>query len=156
MATFPTTAWSLISRARRSDASQAALASLCEAYWYPLYSYARASGLRQDDARDVTQGYYIVHLLEKDSLQKVRSRERRFRCFLLASFRNFLSKERDHDRAIKRGGRLTFLSLDVDGAEARHARGRGCDGARRLPPDERAFFGLGRPATHMVRIPSVP
>ncbi|MGH9867963.1 MAG: RNA polymerase sigma factor [Candidatus Polarisedimenticolia bacterium] len=122
MARFPSTAWSVISRATRSQSeeSRAALASLCEAYWYPLYSYARACGCRHEDARDLTQSY-VVLLLEKDYLQSVRSREGRFRCFLLASFRNFLSKERDRARAIKRGGGRLLLSLDVDAAEARHA-----------------------------------
>ena len=122
MSRFPSTSWSVISQATRghTDASRAALASLCEAYWHPLYSYARASGLRQDDARDATQGF-IVFLLENDSFQKVRPREGRFRCFMLASFRNFLSKERDRERAMKRGGRSTVVPLDIEGAEARHA-----------------------------------
>lgn len=122
MARFPTTAWSVISQAKRghSDASRGALASLCEAYWYPLYSYARACGHGHDDARDLTQGYLVL-LLENDYLQDVRSREGRFRCFLLASFRHFLSKERDRARALKRGGGKRPLSLDADAAEARHA-----------------------------------
>lgn len=122
MARFPTTAWSLISRAKRSpsDTARDALASLCEAYWYPLYSYARARGFSHDDARDLTQGYLAL-LLEKDYLQEVRSREGRFRCFLLASFQHFLSKERDRARALKRGGGQVMLSLDADEAEARHA-----------------------------------
>jgi hypothetical protein len=37
---FPTTSWSLIRRAANLEAqeSRAALASLCEAYWEPLYA----------------------------------------------------------------------------------------------------------------------
>jgi DNA-directed RNA polymerase specialized sigma24 family protein len=122
MAKFPTTAWSVISRARRghSDASRDALASLCEHYWYPLYSYARARGIRHDDALDLTQGYLAL-LLEKDYLGDVRAREGRFRSFLLASFQHFLSKERERARAMKRGAGQPALSLDAIGAEARHA-----------------------------------
>ena len=122
MAKFPTTAWSVISQARRghSDASRAALASLCENYWFPLYSYARARGIRHDDALDATQGYLAL-LLEKDYLSDVRSREGRFRSFLLASFQHFLSKERDRARAVKRGAGRPLLSLDAIAAEARHS-----------------------------------
>lgn len=122
MARFPSTAWSIISQAKRthSDASRAALASLCEAYWYPLYRYARARGFGHEDARDLTQSY-LTMLLEKNYLKDVRAREGRFRSFLLTSFQHFLSKERDRARALKRGGGLAPVSLDGTEAEARHA-----------------------------------
>ena len=78
MARFPSTAWSIISQAKRthSSASRAALASLCEAYWYPLYRYARARGFGHEDARDLTQSYLTL-LLEKNYLKDVRAREGR-------------------------------------------------------------------------------
>ena len=41
----------------------------------------------------------------------------RFRTFLLASIRHFLSNQRDRDQAAKRGGRQIILSLDVETAE---------------------------------------
>ena len=50
----------------------------------------------------------------------MRLREGRFRAFLLTSFKHFLSKERDHARAVKRGGGRVPLSIDVREAEARH------------------------------------
>jgi RNA polymerase sigma-70 factor (ECF subfamily) len=111
---FPTTAWSLISKLRGSLSSDAhaALASLCEAYWKPLYRYAQVRGYRPEDARDLTQGYFTL-LLEKHYVADVRPREGRFRSFLLSSFMNFLSKERDRARALKRGGGKVPLPLDV-------------------------------------------
>jgi RNA polymerase sigma-70 factor (ECF subfamily) len=120
---FPTTAWSLISKARHRATGEApaALAALCEAYWYPLYSYARRSGATPEDASDLTQGYF-ARLLEKDYLGDVRLRDGRFRAFLLTSFRNFMAKERDKDRAQKRGGGQPLLSIDGDVGEARHVR----------------------------------
>ena len=54
-------------------------------------------------APDLTQTY-LTELLEKDILQVVDPSRGRFRSFLLASLKNFLSHERDHDRALKRGG----------------------------------------------------
>ena len=118
---FPTTAWSVISRARSGAHSEAreALASLCAVYWLPLYSYVRRIGHDSDDALDLTQGYFAL-LIEKDYLGDVRMREGRFRAFLLTSLKHFLSKERERSRTLKRGGGRTPLSIDAALAEARH------------------------------------
>jgi RNA polymerase sigma-70 factor (ECF subfamily) len=119
---FPTTAWTVVSRARSGGDSEAreALAFLCAAYWLPLYSFARRLGYASDDALDMTQGYFAL-LIEKDYLADVRLREGRFRAFLLTSFRHFVSKERDRARALKRGGGRAPLSIDLAEAEGRYA-----------------------------------
>lgn len=121
---FPTTAWTVVSRARSGSDPDAreALAFLCAAYWLPLYSFARRLGHASDDALDLTQGYFAL-LIEKDYLADVRLREGRFRAFLLTSFRHFVSKERDRARALKRGGGREPLSIDTAEAEARYADG---------------------------------
>ncbi len=112
----------MVSKARGglSTESRSALAALCAAYWHPLYGYARRQGYDAEEARDLTQGYFAV-LLEKDYFGDVRPREGRLRAFLLASFRNFLSKERDRSRTQKRGGGAVPLSIDAARAEAWHA-----------------------------------
>ena len=119
---FPTTAWTVVSRARSGVDSEAreALAFLCAAYWLPLYSFARRLGNASEDALDLTQGYFAL-LIEKDYLADVRLREGRFRAFLLTSFRHFVSKERDRARALKRGGGRAPLSIDAAEAEGRYA-----------------------------------
>ena len=110
---FPTTAWTVVSRARGRADSEAreALAVLCAAYWLPLFSFARRLGNSSDDALDLTQAYFAV-LIEKDYLADVRLREGRFRAFLLTSFRHFVSKERERARALKRGGSLLVSFLE--------------------------------------------
>jgi DNA-directed RNA polymerase specialized sigma24 family protein len=119
---FPTTAWTVVSRARGGADSEAreALAFLCAAYWLPLYSFARRLGHASDDALDLTQGYFAL-LIEKDYVADARLREGRFRAFLLTSFRHFVSKERDRARALKRGGGRAPLSIDAAEAEGRYA-----------------------------------
>ena len=124
MGTFPSTAWTAVSRARRGaePGAREALAFLCAAYWSPLYSFARRVGYSTEDAHDLTQGYFAL-LIEKDYLGDVRLREGRFRAFLLTSFKHFLSKERDRARAVKRGGGRIPVSIDVGEAEAKHRDG---------------------------------
>ena len=108
----------LVLEAGRRSSPQAteALATLCEAYWRPLYAYVRQRGHSVDDAQDLTQEFF-VRLLDKRTLQ-VADRERgRFRSFLLASLKNFLANEWRRDAAEKRGGGRSVISLDFDDGE---------------------------------------
>ena len=117
---FVTTRWTVIRRAHGSDttAAHTALADLCRTYWPPLYAYARRSGCSPHDAEDATQGFF-ERLLRLESLAAV-SRERgKFRAFLLAALKHYLSDQRDHAHARKRDARATF-SLDAASAETRY------------------------------------
>ena len=120
-ARFGTTNWSLVLRAdaSASQVRQAALAELCQAYWYPLYSFARRRGSAHDDASDLTQAFF-VHLIEKHALSGVAPTHGRFRSFLLASFKHFQSDARDRLHALKRGGALIEIPWDAEVLETRY------------------------------------
>ena len=113
-----TTQWSQVIAARDGSESESrqALESLCQTYWSPLYAFIRHQGANPEEARDLTQGYF-TELLEKNFLADVDAGKGRFRSFLFSSARHFLSHERDRARALKRGGGVKTLSLDLDGAE---------------------------------------
>ena len=116
---FASTEWSLVLAARDGEPrqAQAALASLCASYWRPLYAFVRRSGYSPEDAQDLTQSFF-AHLLEKHALQRVDPSFGRFRAFLLASIKNFLTNEWRRDNALKRGGGVNLVSLDdIDHAE---------------------------------------
>src|SRR5262249_47503652 len=98
-----------------------ALAALCRAYWYPLYAFLRREVGSADRAEELTQEFF-ARLLEKDFLSAVDRARGRFRSFLLACCRHFLSNQRDHDRAEKRGGGRPPVSLDLRGADERYLR----------------------------------
>jgi RNA polymerase sigma-70 factor (ECF subfamily) len=118
---FQTTRWSLVLTARddaRADSGRA-LAELCQAYWHPMYAYVRRQGHRAEEARDLTQGYFL-RLLEKRFLDDVRPDAGPFRAFLLASLKHFLSREREREQALKRGGGKPAISLDAEAAERRY------------------------------------
>jgi RNA polymerase sigma-70 factor (ECF subfamily) len=101
----------LAARGGPSDAADAAMAALCATYWRPLYSYIRRSGRPVEDAQDLTQSFFS-HLLEENSLRHVDPALGKFRTFLRASLRNFMTHEWRRDQAWKRGGQAQFLSIE--------------------------------------------
>jgi RNA polymerase sigma-70 factor (ECF subfamily) len=118
---FQTTHWSLVLAARDATGieSQEALETLCSAYWFPLYVFIRRQGFPEEEARDLTQGYF-ARILERRDLEDVRPELGRFRSFLLASVKHFLANQRDRERAKKRSPDRPLLSLDARDAEGRY------------------------------------
>ncbi len=96
-----------------SAASQCALASLCQIYWHPVYAFIRRNGSGREQAQDLTQAFFAV-LVEKNYLGKAKEERGRFRSFLLTAVKHFLSNQRDHAQALKRGSGQVELSLDLD------------------------------------------
>jgi len=120
--TFDTTEWSLVLAAQEpSPDGRAALARLCERYWYPVYAYVRRRGHAPEDSQDLTQEFF-TRILEKRWLRSVAPAKGRFRSFLLATCTHFLSNQRDRARARKRGSGCAIVPLDFAAAEARYGR----------------------------------
>jgi RNA polymerase sigma-70 factor (ECF subfamily) len=117
---FSTTRWSVVLAAGDTGNPDAreALATWCEAYWFPVYALARQLGNEADTAQDLTQGFF-VHLLENSSLKAADPDRGRFRAFLRASFKHYVSNERERAHARKRGGGRLPITLDFDTAEQR-------------------------------------
>src|ERR1700747_531251 len=119
---FPTTRWTLVVDAgdpHRKEA-RAALVSLCENYWYPLYAYLRRRGHAADEAQDLTQEFFI-RVLEGRYLDRADPEKGRFRSFILTSLKFFVADEEDRQRAQKRGGGAV-LSLEFLSGEDRYQR----------------------------------
>lgn len=117
---FQTTHWSLVLRARDQKSTQApeAMERLCRIYWPPLYAYIRRQRHTVEDAQDLTQEFF-ARLIEKGWLERLQHQDGKFRSFLLTFLGHFLSDQRDRAKAQKRGGGLTFLSLDEMESEER-------------------------------------
>jgi RNA polymerase sigma-70 factor (ECF subfamily) len=77
-------------------------------------------GLSPHDAEDATQGFF-ADLLERAALRRTDRGKGKFRSFLLASFKNFLSHDRERLNARKRGGGVATIALDAVHAEERYA-----------------------------------
>lgn len=131
---FHTTRWSvvLLSAQSQVSGSKQALAELCKLYWYPLYGHIRRYGFSPHDAQDLTQGFFL-DLLEHKALTRVDQQKGKFRSFLLASLKNFLSNEAQRAGRLKRGGHIQFVDLDVTEAEDRYGQE---EPAERLTPEK--------------------
>ena len=119
---FPTTRWTLVVAAGGPDRADArsALVSLCENYWYPLYTWLRRRGYPADQAQDLTQEFFI-RVLEGRYVDRADPERGRFRSFLLNSLKFFVADEEDRNRAAKRGGGA-IVPLEFASGEERYRR----------------------------------
>ena len=119
---FQPTHWSLILTAagNRATESRAALATLCQTYWNPVYAFIRRKGYDRDQAQDLTQGFFAA-LLEKSYLADADRQRGRFRSFLLTAVKHFLANEWDRATSLKRGGGQSWVSIDPVEAEKWYA-----------------------------------
>lgn len=109
---FAPTRWTLVLRARGdSPEAHAALSTLCEAYWQPVYQFLRREGRDDDSARELTQEFF-ARLLARGRIDSVEPGRGRFRSFLLGAVKHFLADLRDRERAAKRGGGKDLRPLD--------------------------------------------
>jgi RNA polymerase sigma-70 factor (ECF subfamily) len=122
-AQFAATSWTNVIAAQQSGSPEAAAAleKLCRSYWYPLYAYLRRKGNDPHRAQDLTQEF-LYRLIKENYLGAADRRRGKFRSFLLAALNHFVSNQRDYERAVKRGGRVNFVSLDDTESETRFLR----------------------------------
>ncbi len=119
---FRTTHWSVVQAAGNlnSPDAHAALELLCKTYWHPLYCFVRRFGYSPEDSQDLTQSF-LAKLIEKNQIGLADPDRGRFRTFLLRALKNFLHNEHEWNNAQKRGGGLTFVSIDTQAAEDGYA-----------------------------------
>ena len=83
---------------------EAVLAELYQRYWKPIYCYLRSMGFRNEQAKDLTQGFFTEKVLGQDLAGKADRVKGRFRSFLLRAVRNYAI-------SVQRAGRM-LASLD--------------------------------------------
>ena len=117
-ARFENTHWTNVRRAANEQipGARAALEQLCKTYWPPLYAFIRQQGRSPEDAKDLTQGFFL-HMLSRNGWESVHPQKGKFRSFLLAALSNYLRNEWDKGRARKRGGGRAALPFEIAGDE---------------------------------------
>ena len=131
-AAFTTTHWSVVLEAQgQSAAAQEALEKLCRTYWRPIYGFVQRQGVKPEEAKDLTQGFFAM-LLERRDLNAVRQEKGRLRSYLLTSLKHFLTNERNRAMAIKRGAGQQLIPLE----DLRERERTGFEPAETLPADQ--------------------
>jgi RNA polymerase sigma-70 factor (ECF subfamily) len=92
--------------------ADARLARLVEHLWPEVKGLVRREVPRGLDADDLTQAYF-ARFIEKGTMRQLETWRGCFRPFLRTTVRNFVANARDHARAVKRGGRLRRVPLDL-------------------------------------------
>lgn len=92
------------------------LSQLCADYWPPLYRFVRYRGYSEEDAQDLTQGFF-VYLLENETYKTPRADRGQFRTFLLHLLKRFLGKADAYRRRQKRGGDYKVSIVDDVGLD---------------------------------------
>src|SRR5207248_636285 len=116
---FTTTHWSVVLTAQdESPAAHEALENLCRTYWRPIFVFLRRQGISQEEAEDITQGFF-ASLLEHRNLDAVRREQGRLRSYLLGALKYFLADERRRGMAIKRGKGQRLIPLEELRADER-------------------------------------
>lgn len=110
---FETTHWSMVLATRgRDERARQALAELCEAYREPVLAFIGRHRRWRERSEDLTQAFFLQFLEGRhhDVADPARGR---FRNFLLAAVKNYLSHEAAREAALKRGGGVEFDPLEA-------------------------------------------
>ena len=111
---FLTTHWSLIESIKAGqDEDRALIGLLLERYWKPVYCYLKQKGYSNEDAKDLTQGFFHEVVLEHHLIEKADPAKGRFRTLLLVALDRYLGDVRDRENAQKRRPTGALVPLDV-------------------------------------------
>ena len=101
---FLTTHWSIIENVGTSDddKNQALIGLLLSKYWKPVYCYLRRKGHDNEQAKDLTQGFFHDVVLGRNLIQKADQSKGRFRSFLLIALNRYLITAKTGQTAQKR------------------------------------------------------
>lgn len=111
---FLTTHWSLIEDVKKQpDQDRALIGLLLERYWKPVYCYLRRKGYGNEQAKDLTQGFFHEIVLNLNLFGRADQSKGRFRSFLLYALNQYLMNEKRRETAKKNIPKHKIVSLDA-------------------------------------------
>ncbi len=112
--TFLTTRWSLIAHIQQDqDPDQALIGLLLQRYWKPVYCYLRRKGCDNEQAKDLTQGFFHEVVLNRRLIERADPSKGRFRAFLLHALKQYLVDERRKAAARRHIPKEKLISLEI-------------------------------------------
>ena len=111
---FLTTHWSLIKDIESDDERNRSLINLLiQRYWKPVYFYLRCKGYNNEQAKDLTQGFFHEVVLSRKLVQRADPAKGRFRSLLLSALERYLIDQISKETARKRIPKEKLVSLDI-------------------------------------------
>ncbi len=111
---FLTTHWSLIEDVKEhEDKDKVLIGLLLERYWKPVYCYLRRKGFDNEEAKDLTQGFFHEVVLRRGLLDRADRSKGRFRTFLLHALNQYLVDQQRKEAAQKRIPQGKLVPLDI-------------------------------------------
>ena len=111
---FLTTHWSLIENmdGRDNDKNNALIELLLKKYWKPVYCYLRQRGYPNEEAKDLTQGFFQEVVLGRKLIDKADRTKGRFRSFLLTALNRYVMNIRHEQTAKRHIPKAKLVSMD--------------------------------------------
>ena len=116
---FLSTEWSAIERIATGGKAdgQTLVNDLLGKYWKPVYCYLRHKGYGNEEAKDLTQGFFQEVVLGRKLVQKASQAKGSFRKFLLTALQRYLTSVHRKQTAQKRIPRTKLVALEhIDAA----------------------------------------
>ncbi len=111
---FLTTHWSVVDKiAANGDTPDGDLANeLLKNYWKPVYCFLRRKGYGNQQAKDLTQGFFQEVVLSRGLIERADRNRGRFRTFLLSALEQYLARVHRKQTAQKRVPGDKIIQLD--------------------------------------------
>lgn len=112
--TFQTTHWTAIEKIKSGDdtCNRALVGDLLKTYWKPVYCYLRHKGYDNEQAKDLTQGFFHEIVLGRKLIHQADHAKGRFRTFLLTALDRYLASVYRKQTAQKRIPKSRLLQLN--------------------------------------------
>jgi hypothetical protein len=111
---FLTTHWSMIGDIKaKKDQDMALIGLLLERYWKPVYCCLRRKGYGNEEAKDLTQGFFHDVVLNRSLVERADPSKGRFRSFLLHAVNQYLIDQQRKEAALKRIPRDKLVPLEI-------------------------------------------